>query len=256
VSEQNVAIAKRAWEASLRHDNEMALSFYDPEVVLEAGNLDTPAVYRGLDGVREWWRSGLSAFSDLQASVEEWIDAGDNVIAILRLTGRGRRSGVPVERHEAHVWTVRDGKLWRLRVYKSRAKALTAVGWRSDGEESTTPDLGGLTRLAFVLLDRGDLDGFLCMCAPDAVWEMTDLGTRIEGLAALRRFYEEWMGAYEDFEFEVEEVLVLENGVVFAVNVAKGRLVGSAVDVPMRTGTVGVWEGGVVAQGYVLRRHR
>jgi hypothetical protein len=28
---------------------------------------------------------------------------------------------------EAHVWTVRDGKLWRLRIYPTRAEALKAV---------------------------------------------------------------------------------------------------------------------------------
>jgi len=68
------------------------------------------------------------SFSDLDASIEEWIDAGDDVIALLRVTVRGRKSGVPVEHHEAHVWTVRNGKLWRLRIYETREEALKAVG--------------------------------------------------------------------------------------------------------------------------------
>ena len=68
------------------------------------------------------------SFSDLDASIEEWIDAGDDVIALLRVTVRGRKSGVPVEQPEAHVWTVRNGKLWRLRIYETREEALKAVG--------------------------------------------------------------------------------------------------------------------------------
>jgi ketosteroid isomerase-like protein len=123
-----VDVVRRAWEAALRHDNETTLRLYDPEVEIEGHPLDHTATYRGLDRVREWARNALSAFSDLQSTVQEWIDAGDYVVAILRLTGRGRKSGVPVEKIEAHVWTVRDGKLRRLRIYESREKALKAVG--------------------------------------------------------------------------------------------------------------------------------
>ena len=52
----------------------------------------------------------------------------DRPFAVMRTWGRGRRSGVPVEQHEFHVWTVRDGKLEQLRVYTDRSDALEAVG--------------------------------------------------------------------------------------------------------------------------------
>ena len=35
---------------------------------------------------------------------------------------------------EAHVWTVRDGRLLRLRVYRSRAEGLEAAGLRGVGD--------------------------------------------------------------------------------------------------------------------------
>jgi ketosteroid isomerase-like protein len=35
-----------------------------------------------------------------------------------------------VEQRRAHVWTVRDGKLWRLRIYATKEEALKAVGLR------------------------------------------------------------------------------------------------------------------------------
>jgi ketosteroid isomerase-like protein len=129
VSQENVEIARRAWEASMRHDNEMALRLYDPEVTVEVtDSFDTPALYRGVDGVREWYRNSVGMFADLTVGVDEWIDAGDDVLAILHTTGRGRQSGVPVERRETQVWTVRNRKLWRLRIYETRAEALKAVG--------------------------------------------------------------------------------------------------------------------------------
>jgi ketosteroid isomerase-like protein len=50
------------------------------------------------------------------------------VIAVIRSWGRGKQSEAAVETGEHHVWTLRDGKLWRLRVYPDEAEALEAVG--------------------------------------------------------------------------------------------------------------------------------
>ena len=41
---------------------------------------------------------------------------------------RGALVGVAVEPRECHVWTLRDGKLWRLRIYATKSEALEAVG--------------------------------------------------------------------------------------------------------------------------------
>ena len=124
-----MAIVRRATEAHQRHDNETALSLYDPEVEMElpfmGGGIQ---IYRGLDGVRAWYRDLLGAITEWTTTVEEWIDGGNDVIAVLRTAGRGRKSGAPFQRREAHVWTLRDGKLWRLRVYGTREEALKAVG--------------------------------------------------------------------------------------------------------------------------------
>ena len=129
MSQENVETVRRAWEAGLHHDNTLALSLYHCEVTGETTiALDSPTTYRGVDGMREFWRNALSVFTGFTSTVEEWIDAGDDVVAVLRWEARGKQSGVPVVKREAHVWTIRDGKLWRLRVYESRAAALEAVG--------------------------------------------------------------------------------------------------------------------------------
>jgi len=41
---------------------------------------------------------------------------------------RGRGSGVEVEATGAQVWTIRDGKFQRAKLYQSKAEALEAVG--------------------------------------------------------------------------------------------------------------------------------
>jgi uncharacterized protein len=124
-----VEIVRRATEAHQRHDNETVFSLYDPEVEMEMRALDgSVQIYRGLDGVRTFYRDFLEALADWTTTVDEWIDGGNEVIAVLRIAGRGRKSGAPFERREAHVWTVRGGKLSRLRVYRTRTEALEAAG--------------------------------------------------------------------------------------------------------------------------------
>jgi ketosteroid isomerase-like protein len=59
---------------------------------------------------------------------EDFIDAGDQVVAILHVYARGRGSGVEVERVDGAVWTLSGGKCVRLDYYGSRDEALTAAG--------------------------------------------------------------------------------------------------------------------------------
>ena len=48
-----------------------------------------------------------------------------------------------------------------------------------------------------------DLDAScLSFYAPDAVFEVTALGTSFEGVAAIRGFFEDWIGSYDEFEIE------------------------------------------------------
>jgi ketosteroid isomerase-like protein len=126
MSQENVEIVRRAMEASTRRDNEATFALYDPEVEL-LGPVDG-AVYRGLTGVRAFFGDWFTTWDELTYDAEEWIDAGDDVIAALHVRARGRQSGVPVERREWHVWTLRDSKLWRLRIYATKPEALEAVG--------------------------------------------------------------------------------------------------------------------------------
>ena len=127
MSQENVEVVRQAWAAFTRHDNAAALGFYDPEVELHGLGL-AGGVYRGLTGVREYFGDWLAAWDEFSTDVEEWIDAGDDVIAVVHDRASGRHSRVQVERRQWHVWMVRNGKLWRLRIYATRAEALAAAG--------------------------------------------------------------------------------------------------------------------------------
>ena len=116
-------------------------------------------------------------------------------------------------------------------------------------EESTTPDLVELMRLRVDAVDRGDVDAMTSFFAPDAVWDSTPIGLEVyEGQAAIRRFFEDWWGSYEESEVEAEEILDLGNGVTFAVLIFNARPVGSGGVVRFRYAAVTEWVNGVVVR--------
>jgi uncharacterized protein len=121
---------RRAWKAHVRRDDKAAFGLYLPEIEIDlsGGQKVGDRFYYGLEGVQQYIRDWVSAFGDFTTDVDEWIDAGDQVIAIVHAYGRGRRSGVPVDMREAHLWTVREGKLRRLQTFATRAEALEAAG--------------------------------------------------------------------------------------------------------------------------------
>jgi ketosteroid isomerase-like protein len=59
---------------------------------------------------------------------QEYVDAGDQVVVVARLIGRGKKSGVEVAHTWAYVWTVRERKILRMVGYADRDQALDAVG--------------------------------------------------------------------------------------------------------------------------------
>ena len=88
---------------------------------------------------------------------------------------------------------------------------------RAMPEESTTPDLVELMRRGFEAANRRDVDAAASFYAPDAVYESVGMGASFEGVAAIREYLGDFVGAYDEFGVEAEEILDLGNGVTFAV---------------------------------------
>ncbi len=86
-------MVRQAFDAYGRRDNETALSFYDADVEIES--YFDGRTYRGVEGVRAFHHDWLEAWGEIGGEVVEWIDAGDDVIAVMRVWARGKISGVP-----------------------------------------------------------------------------------------------------------------------------------------------------------------
>jgi uncharacterized protein len=69
----------------------------------------------------------LSGWEHWRAEADEFLEFGDHVVVLATYHGRGRGSGVEVSQEGAHVYELRDGKVVRLEIFATRAKALQSV---------------------------------------------------------------------------------------------------------------------------------
>jgi ketosteroid isomerase-like protein len=84
--------------------------------------------YRGRAGTEQWLADWDSAWAEFSMEPEEFLDAGQRVVVILRMKATGRRSGVAIERQDAIVYELRDGMITRVDYFNNRAQALEAAG--------------------------------------------------------------------------------------------------------------------------------
>lgn len=107
------------------------MDFYDPEVEWDMTRSTIPdmGVYRGREGVREFFREFREPFEAYWAHAEEFMDAGDRVIVRVRQGGRGQGSGVDIEMPSYwQVYTLRDGKAVRVEITRTEEDAFGPGG--------------------------------------------------------------------------------------------------------------------------------
>ena len=81
--------------------------------------------------MREFFSELREVWTDYVNEPQEFIDLGEHVMVVVRLSARGRSSGVPVRGRLVAVWSFEDDKLVRTRFFRSRREALEAVGLRA-----------------------------------------------------------------------------------------------------------------------------
>jgi ketosteroid isomerase-like protein len=134
VSEENVEIVRRVI-ATLREAYKSGdataelLELCAPDIRVDASRrVFNPDTYEGHAGLRRLIREISEAWEDFSEANERLIDAGDRVVALQTISGRGPASKLEVRREAAVIWTLRDGRIVRVETFLDRREALRTAG--------------------------------------------------------------------------------------------------------------------------------
>ena len=129
MSQENVDAVRRilaVWEAER---SPVPSGLLDPEIEwVNPPDAVERGTRQGIDAFSAAADSLEAGFEDAVVEIDEILDAGDRVVVLGTLHGRGRGSGLDFERRQGHIWTFRDGKLIRLEWFNSPDAALIAAG--------------------------------------------------------------------------------------------------------------------------------
>ncbi len=130
------------WAMSQEHVR-VLLEMYGRRTVAEAAELMHPAaemrqpsslpdtdVYQGREELVRGTLLVLEAWEDFRFTAEEVADLGERAFMRVRLSGRGKTSGIELEQTVFHLWTFRDGMPWRCEVFVDEEAARQAAGLR------------------------------------------------------------------------------------------------------------------------------
>jgi ketosteroid isomerase-like protein len=140
MSQQNVDVVRKSFDAFQRADWEEVVRDVDPEIeVVQPPDFADARTYHGHEGLLEVLRWWPSQWADFTIELTDVIDANDDqVVWLTRQRGRGKGSGVEVVGDVAFVSSFRDGKVNRIEMFQTLREALDTVGVaRFDGEGSS-----------------------------------------------------------------------------------------------------------------------
>jgi len=128
MSQENLEVVRRIYEASNRGVPALPeLTDPDFEWIPDERHTLTQGPIRGREDVQRYFEDLIESLHP-QVELEELFDRGDQVMAFVRIRGRGDASAVELNVQTAHLWTLRHGKAVRGKVYADRDRALEAAG--------------------------------------------------------------------------------------------------------------------------------
>jgi ketosteroid isomerase-like protein len=244
MSRENVEVVRASIDAFQQGEFETALSYYSEDVVfypLVAGP------YRGRAGVAEQMGVWMEEFNDYWFEGEELIDAGDKVVLFWRQGGEGKASGIRIQGEGSTVFRVEDGRICHARVYLDRAEALEAAGLKEWAMSQENVEI--MRRMLDQAQEKPD--ALYDILDQDVQWDATALGvpglTTFHGPDGVREFFRRWVGAFEEWGYDTEELIDAGDSVVVRIH-QWGRGKGSGVAVEGR-----FWQVWTFRDGKVIR---
>jgi ketosteroid isomerase-like protein len=130
MSRENVEIVRTVYEEWGKGNFRAGVDLYDSRILLVQGaGFPESGAYHGREGIREYMRTFLEAWTGLTIEADDFLEAGDTVVAEVVQRGAGKGSGAaPAELRYFHLWSFRGPKVIRLEIVRNRNEALEAAG--------------------------------------------------------------------------------------------------------------------------------
>jgi uncharacterized protein len=124
----NVEILQALYEAFRTRDLLTIVKLVHHEVeVKQTEALPWGGKYRGVSGMQDFF-SKLLAHIDSQVTVEQYVDAGDVVVAVGRTRGTVKKNGNQFDLPFVHVWRFRGGNAVSFEPFIATPDMLKALG--------------------------------------------------------------------------------------------------------------------------------
>ncbi len=129
MSEENVETVRRAYEAYAEGDLAAAGLAYSEDTVWDVTRFrPDEGIHSGREELARYIQSWRETWAEHSFSLEQALDAGDRVVAVIVESGTGRSSGAPVTIRYGQVIRLRGGKIAETIVYREVEEALEAAG--------------------------------------------------------------------------------------------------------------------------------
>jgi uncharacterized protein len=129
MSEENVELVRRCYEAFNRGDRDLLMSLAAADIELHVSDafFDEPTTFRGHDGFGAQLRRMSETFDGFSLRPRRVIGRDNQVLAIVAAEATGKLSGARVQGVFGHLWTIRDAALVRFSEYRDVDEALNAA---------------------------------------------------------------------------------------------------------------------------------
>jgi ketosteroid isomerase-like protein len=126
-------IVRRAHAALNHGDAEGLAALCAPDFRLDMSDrVFNPQVYSGHEGIRRFMAEVQEVWETFTWEPTDLKEAGDLVLAMVHSVGRGRGSGLEIDRHSAMLWQIPEEVLLALTFYRDPSAARTAAGFDLD----------------------------------------------------------------------------------------------------------------------------